>query len=126
MIEDWNDLKVFLTLAEEGQLTAAAKKLHVSHPTIARRVKALEESVSARLFDRLPDRFVLTPAIAVLLGQVPALSQHRQVFVASDGVSQGAVRTLRHVLGDAGLHPMAGHDQGAGVGAEAAGHRREQ
>jgi len=38
----------------------AAKALDVSHPTVARRVHALEQQIGARLFDRLPDRFVPT------------------------------------------------------------------
>ena len=62
MTVDWSDLRVFLTLAREGSLTAAARRLEVSHPTVARRIKTLEESLGARLFDRLPDKFVLTTA----------------------------------------------------------------
>jgi DNA-binding transcriptional LysR family regulator len=34
----------------------------VSHPTVARRVRSPETVLGARLFDRLPDRFVLTGA----------------------------------------------------------------
>ena len=64
---NWDDLHVFLTLARAGKLTAVAKQLDVSHPTVARRVKALEESIGARLFDRLPDRYVLTEAGEELL-----------------------------------------------------------
>ncbi len=69
MIEDWNDLKVFLALAEQGQLTSAAKRLHVSHPTIARRIKALEQQIGARLFDRLPDRFAPHPGRRAVAGR---------------------------------------------------------
>ena len=53
---NWDHLHVFLTLARAGKLTAVAEQLDVSHPTVARRVKALEDSIGARLFDRLPDR----------------------------------------------------------------------
>ncbi|MEP2270878.1 MAG: LysR family transcriptional regulator, partial [Marinobacter sp.] len=37
MLTDWDDYRVFLTLARERSLTAAAKALNVSHPTVARR-----------------------------------------------------------------------------------------
>ena len=42
MFENWDDLRIFLALAREGKLTAVAKRLNVSHPTVARRVKQLE------------------------------------------------------------------------------------
>jgi DNA-binding transcriptional LysR family regulator len=75
MNADWDDLRVFLTLAREGSLTAAARKLEVSHPTIARRVKALEEAIGARLFDRLPDRFVITNAGEELLADAEVMEK---------------------------------------------------
>ena len=67
MIGDWDNLRVFLTLAEEGNLTAAARRLRVSHPTVARRIRALEEELGSRLFDRLPDRFQPTEQALELL-----------------------------------------------------------
>lgn len=67
MEANWDDLRIFLSLAREGTLTTAAKALGVSHPTVARRVHALEEQIGARLFERLPDRFVPTAAGAELL-----------------------------------------------------------
>ncbi|HEX9522687.1 MAG TPA: LysR family transcriptional regulator, partial [Reyranella sp.] len=54
MDANWDDLRVFLTLAREGTLTTAAKALGVSHPTVSRRVQALEQQIGARLFERLP------------------------------------------------------------------------
>ena len=51
MDANWDDLRVFLTLAREGTLTTAAKALGVSHPTVSRRVQALEHQIGARLFD---------------------------------------------------------------------------
>ena len=73
MQADWDDLRVFLTLAREGSLTAAARRLEVSHPTVARRVRSLEETLGARLFDRLPDRFALTAAGEELLTDAEAM-----------------------------------------------------
>lgn len=49
---DWDDLKYFLAMAEQGSLSAAARKLNVSQPTLSRRLTALEESVGAELFSR--------------------------------------------------------------------------
>ncbi|MBS0520690.1 MAG: LysR family transcriptional regulator [Proteobacteria bacterium] len=96
MAPSWDDLRIFLTLAREGTLTTAAKALGVSHPTVARRVQALEQQIGARLFERLPDRFVPTAAGEELLGDAEvmeraALSIDRRSAGLSDTVS-GVVR----------------------------------
>jgi DNA-binding transcriptional LysR family regulator len=96
MDTNWDDLRVFLALAREGTLTTAAKALGVSHPTVARRVQALEKQIGARLFERLPDRFVPTSAGAELLADTEAmeksaLSIHRRSASLGDAVS-GVVR----------------------------------
>lgn len=57
---DWDDLKVFLAIARDGTLSAAAKQLKVSQPTVGRRLQTLEKVLSTRLFDRLPTGFVMT------------------------------------------------------------------
>lgn len=96
MNASWDDLRIFLSLAREGTLTTAAKALGVSHPTVSRRVQALEKQIGARLFDRLPDRFVPTAAGAELLADTEAmekaaLSINRRSAGLSDTVS-GVVR----------------------------------
>jgi len=59
---DWNGLKVFLTIAQSGSLTAAARKLKISQPTLSRKLVLLEESLDSQLFQRLPRGLVLTEA----------------------------------------------------------------
>ena len=97
MTADWDDLRVFLSLAREGKLAAAARKLNVSHPTIARRIKALEDTIGARLFDRLPDHFVLTAAGEELMADVQAMesaaeSIHRRSAGLAAAANKGTVR----------------------------------
>lgn len=57
---DWDDLRYFAALADDGSLSAAARRLKVDHATVARRIAALEDRVGARLVDRRPRRYVLT------------------------------------------------------------------
>ncbi|MDN5000541.1 LysR family transcriptional regulator [Bradyrhizobium sp. GCM10027634] len=57
---DWTDLQHFLALAREGSLSAAARSLNVDHVTVARRVAALEASMSLKLVDRRPRSYELT------------------------------------------------------------------
>ncbi len=59
---NWDDLKIFLAVAEAPSMRAAAKALRVSHSTVSRRIEALEGKLAARLFDRLPEGYRLTPA----------------------------------------------------------------
>ena len=49
---DWALVQAFLAVAEEGSLSAAARRLGASQPTLGRQVKALEASVGAPLFNR--------------------------------------------------------------------------
>jgi DNA-binding transcriptional LysR family regulator len=110
MVEDWDDLRVFLALAREGKLTAVARRLGVSHPTVARRVRHLEAAVGERLFDRLPDRFALTAAGEGLLGDVQSMedaaaSIHRR----SAGLTDAVHGTVRISAGEAMTDFLAGN-----------------
>ena len=64
---DWDDLRVFLAIRRQGTLSAAARELHVSQPTVGRRIRHLEEILQARLFERLPEGYLPTAAGAELL-----------------------------------------------------------
>ncbi len=59
---EWNDIRVFLAVAEEGTLSGAARRLGVNHSTIYRRVQALEQELGVRLFDRMSDGYALNAA----------------------------------------------------------------
>lgn len=58
---DWNNLRAFLAVARTGRLTAAAARLGADHTTVSRRIGALEDGLRARLFDRSPTGYSLTP-----------------------------------------------------------------
>ena len=49
---DWDDLRVFITVARVGSLTAAGKRLNMAHMTISRRISDLERRIGARLLAR--------------------------------------------------------------------------
>jgi DNA-binding transcriptional LysR family regulator len=101
MITDWDDLRVFLTLARTGSLTAAARRLDVSHPTISRRVRSLEQAIGARLFDRLPDRFVPTAAAEELLAEAELMERAAEaIHRRSAGLTDTARGTVRLSAGE--------------------------
>ena len=57
---NWDDLRFFLALSREGSVSGAGRALGVKHTTVARRIRALEERLGTRLFDRLPDGYAMT------------------------------------------------------------------
>ena len=49
---NWDDVRIFLAVARQGQILGAAKSLGLNHATVARRLTALEQALGARLFVR--------------------------------------------------------------------------
>lgn len=56
----WDDLRVFLAVAQAGSLRRAARLLRLGQPTVVRRLRQLEDALGARLFERTPDGHRLT------------------------------------------------------------------
>jgi DNA-binding transcriptional LysR family regulator len=59
---DWNDVRMFLAVAETGSLNAAARNLGLTQPTISRRMEDLEYRLGAKLFSRSTRGICLTDA----------------------------------------------------------------
>jgi DNA-binding transcriptional LysR family regulator len=58
---NWDDLRHVLAVEQAGSLVGAARALKVDKATVSRRIAALEEALGARLFDRKPDGYEVTP-----------------------------------------------------------------
>ncbi len=59
---NWDDLRIFLAVARVGSISGAARQLEVQHSTVSRRLRKLEETLGARLFDRKTAGYELTLA----------------------------------------------------------------
>src|SRR5687768_9264146 len=59
---DWNLLRTFVVVVEEGSITAAANRLLLQQPAVSMALKRLEQTVGQKLIDRRPGRFDLTEA----------------------------------------------------------------
>ena len=70
---DWGLYRYFLAVAKTSSLTAAARSLGVSQPTVGRQIQALETSLNAKLFDRTKDGCALTDAGRAIVEQVEAI-----------------------------------------------------
>lgn len=57
---DWDDVRLFLAIADRGSLTEAARHLGVGQPTVSRRLAELEDRLGYTLFDRGVEGTTLT------------------------------------------------------------------
>ena len=57
---DIRQLKYFLTITEEGGVTAASKRLNMSQPPLSNQLKLLEDELGVTLFERKNKRLLLT------------------------------------------------------------------
>ena len=64
---NWDDVRLFLALAQHGSARAVAESLGMSHTTVSRRAAQLEASLGARLFDRDVGGYRLTGAGETLM-----------------------------------------------------------
>lgn len=53
-------LRIFTTVADEGSMSMAAKKLHISQPSVSQAVSELEKYYEIKLFERLSQKLYLT------------------------------------------------------------------
>ncbi len=108
---DWDDLKIALAIGRAGSLSGAARRLGVNHATVFRRLKAMEEKIGVRLFEKLPDGYAPTPAgeeaIAVAGGFEEGVTALERRIVGRDLAPSGTVRltTVSELLIDI-LPPM--------------------
>ncbi|MEM7075669.1 MAG: LysR family transcriptional regulator, partial [Pseudomonadota bacterium] len=59
---DWNHLRAFAATAETGSLSAAARRLGLTQPTVGRQIAALEDRLGVVLFERAGRGLCLTEA----------------------------------------------------------------
>ena len=86
---DWNQLKAFLQTAQTGTLSAAARKLALTQPTLSRQVAAIEQQMGVTLFERVGKAMVLTPTGLDLLEHARAMGAAAEALgLAASGRSQ--------------------------------------
>jgi molybdate transport repressor ModE-like protein len=93
---DWDDLRFVLAIAQAGSLSGAARKLGVNHATVFRRLKAMEDGIGVRLFEKHSDGFVTTPAgdeaVAVAVDLEERVTGLERRIVGRDVGPMGIVR----------------------------------
>lgn len=98
---DWNHVRAFLATVEEGSLTAAARALGLTQPTLGRQVAALEEELDVALFERVGRSMELTPSGLELLDHVRSMRDAaNRISLAAAGQSQTTTGTVRITASD--------------------------
>lgn len=64
---NWDDLRIVLAIAHSQTLSAAARALGSTQPTLSRRLEAFETRVGVRLFDRRPTGLAPTSLCLALI-----------------------------------------------------------
>ena len=86
---DWNQLKAFLETAETGSLSAAARKLGLTQPTLSRQVAAIEQRMGVTLFERVGKSMALTTTGLELLDHARAMGAAAEALrLAASGRSE--------------------------------------
>lgn len=93
---EWSDLRVFLAIARTRSLGGAGRRLGQSQPTMGRRLRALEEAVGAKLFQRSSSGFSLTDDGEIMLRHAEVMEAEALAIVRElsgrDGSLEGVLR----------------------------------
>ncbi|MEM9491887.1 MAG: LysR family transcriptional regulator, partial [Myxococcota bacterium] len=104
LLNVWNWLPAFRTVAEVENLPAASKKLSISASALSRTVRLLEEELGHPLFDRVGRRLVLNSKGAALLGSVRR--SMRIVSDALDEVTSSVMSGAVHIASPGSFMPI--------------------
>jgi len=97
---DLRRLRTFVTVAEQGSVSKAALRLHISQPGLSRQIQELQQELGLRLFDRVGRRLVLTAGGEQLLGGCRGLlSQANSLSEQAQLLGRGATGVLKVAAG---------------------------
>ncbi len=93
---DWSLVQSFLAVAETGTLSAAARQLGASQPTLGRQIKAIEQQLGEELFMRQARGLALTPAGQRLLPHaIEVRDAINRIILTAAGHEQSIEGTVR-------------------------------
>ena len=107
----WDFYRTFLAVLEHGSLSAAARELGLTQPTVGRHILALEQSVGAELFTRSQQGLLPTDAAVVLKPYAETLASTAAALLrAASGSKDKVSGTVRisasEVIGTEVLPPI--------------------
>jgi DNA-binding transcriptional LysR family regulator len=108
---DWNFYRSLLAVLRTGSLSAAARELRLTQPTLGRHIAELEEALGTKLFVRSPKGLAPTEAAIAMRGDLEAAETAFEAAIreSSGGADdeQGVVRlTASEIVGCEVLPPL--------------------
>jgi len=95
-IMDWNAIKLFLAIVEQGNLAGAARALDINHSTAYRRLNSFEKELGSRLFERMSHGYELTAAGEAMLEKAKqaavSIDDLERMIVGQDHQPRGLVK----------------------------------
>lgn len=93
---NWDDARLFLTVAREGRMLAAGKRLGVNQATLSRRLTAMERGLQTTLMTRGPWGCLLTAEGQALMAHLEraeaAMQEGEALFTGAEAQLSGTVR----------------------------------
>ena len=77
---DLSDIQLIKTIAEVGSISGASQALHLSQPTVSKRLSRLEQTLGMQLFHRLSRGMAPTSTAEYILSQEPDLNNHMKAI----------------------------------------------
>lgn len=102
----WDEVRLFLAVAETGSVSAAARRLRVAQPTVSRRLAELERVLGETLFRRSVSGAALTAAGERLLEPARRMAEWAAEVARAAERAGGAPQGLVRVTGP----PLVSHD----------------
>ncbi|KRD49531.1 LysR family transcriptional regulator [Ensifer sp. Root278] len=108
---DWDELHLVQLLARHGSLSAAARALGTTQPTLSRRLDAFEQKTQQKLFERQTNGLVPTAACLSILSALEqmeeaALTVERRLAAQDDALAGNITVTSLDWPGDYLLAPI--------------------
>ncbi len=98
---DWNHIRAFLATAETGSLTAAARQLGQTQPTLSRQIAALEADLGLMLFERIGRSLEITQAGMELLDHTREMGEAaNRISLTASGQAQSIEGLVRITASD--------------------------
>ncbi|MGJ9385930.1 LysR family transcriptional regulator [Salipaludibacillus sp. CF4.18] len=89
---DIKQLRYFCAVADEGQITKAANKLHMAQPPLSQQIKNLQEDLNAKLFERHGRSLQLTTSGKVLYKNAKKILQEMEETIIEVQETEEGIR----------------------------------